>query len=118
MFGNRGNTESREQTIANGEFYQYACFACSHILPSEQEDSASRNRAPSCRSCVTGTLAVEYKFTKGWKSMNVVTVCLCVAYRQKETRNYMLIDFSDLLQVRPSFSPFHPFPCTSTHLCR
>jgi transcription factor IIIB subunit 2 len=31
--------------------------------------------------------------------MNVVAVCLYVACRQKETRNYMLIDFSDLLQV-------------------
>lgn len=46
------------------------------------------------------TLAVEHKFTKGRKSMNVVAVCLYVACRQKETRNYMLIDFSDLLQVR------------------
>jgi transcription factor IIIB subunit 2 len=46
------------------------------------------------------TLAVEHKFTKGRKSLNVVAVCLYVACRQKETRNYMLIDFSDLLQVR------------------
>lgn len=45
------------------------------------------------------TLAVEHKFTKGRKGMNVVAVCLYVACRQKETRNYMLIDFSDLLQV-------------------
>jgi transcription factor IIIB 90 kDa subunit len=45
------------------------------------------------------TLAVENRFTKGRKSMNVVAVCLYVACRQKETRNYMLIDFSDLLQV-------------------
>ncbi len=46
------------------------------------------------------TLAVEHKFTKGRKSLNVVAVCLYVACRQKETRNYMLIDFSDLLQAR------------------
>ena len=45
------------------------------------------------------TLALEHKFTKGRKNMNVVAVCLYVACRQKETRNYMLIDFSDLLQV-------------------
>jgi transcription factor IIIB subunit 2 len=45
------------------------------------------------------TLAVEHKFTKGRKSINVVAVCLYVACRQKETRNYMLIDFSDLLEV-------------------
>ena len=50
------------------------------------------------------TLAVEHKFTKGRKSLNVVAVCLYVACRQKETRNYMLIDFSDLLQVKPHFS--------------
>lgn len=50
------------------------------------------------------TLAVEHKFTKGRKSMNVVAVCLYIACRQKETRNYMLIDFSDLLQV---LSPPH-----------
>ena len=49
------------------------------------------------------TLAVEHKFTKGRKSLNVVAVCLYVACRQKETRNYMLIDFSDLLQVKPTF---------------
>src|SRR5260221_10756444 len=47
------------------------------------------------------TLAVEHKFTKGRKSLNVVAVCLYVACRQKETRNYMLIDFSELLQVKP-----------------
>lgn len=52
------------------------------------------------------TLAVEHKFTKGRKSMNVVAVCLYVACRQKETRNYMLIDFSDLLQVRFLFFSF------------
>jgi hypothetical protein len=50
------------------------------------------------------TLAVEHKFTKGRKSLNVVAVCLYVACRQKETRNYMLIDFSDLLQVKPYFT--------------
>lgn len=46
------------------------------------------------------TLAVERKFTEGRKSMNVVAVCIYVACRQKETRNYMLIDFFDLLQVK------------------
>lgn len=45
------------------------------------------------------TLAVEHKFTKGRKSLNVVAVCLYVACRKQETRKYMLIDFSDLLQV-------------------
>ena len=46
------------------------------------------------------TLALEHKFTRGRRSMHVVAVCVYVACRQKETRNYMLIDFSDLLQVR------------------
>lgn len=45
------------------------------------------------------TLAVEHKFTKGRKNMNVIAVCLYVACRQKETRKYMLIDFSDILEV-------------------
>ncbi|KAF8504358.1 hypothetical protein F5888DRAFT_1601122, partial [Russula emetica] len=44
------------------------------------------------------TLTVEHKSTKGRMSLNVVSVCLYVACRQKETRNHMLIDFSDLLQ--------------------
>jgi transcription factor IIIB subunit 2 len=46
------------------------------------------------------TLALEHKFTRGRRAMHVVAVCLYVACRQKETRQYMLIDFSDLLQVR------------------
>ncbi|KZP13614.1 hypothetical protein FIBSPDRAFT_753191, partial [Athelia psychrophila] len=95
--GNWGSNESREQTIAN----------------------ASR-KIQSLASAITRlaatrlyTLAVEYKFTKGRKSHNVVAVCLYVACRQKETRNYMLIDFSDLLQVRrDTFSP-PPLPSTS-----
>jgi transcription factor IIIB 90 kDa subunit len=48
------------------------------------------------------TLAVEHKFTRGRNSMSVVAVCLYVACRQKQTYSHMLIDFSDLLQVRPS----------------
>ena len=61
------------------------------------------------------TLAVEHKFTKGRKSLNVIAVCLYVACRQKETRNYMLIDFSDLLQVKPRLTlllklTHSPFP--------
>lgn len=50
------------------------------------------------------TLAVEIKFTKGRKNMNVIAACLYIACRKKETRNYMLIDFSDLLQVSKAFS--------------
>ncbi|KAL0068943.1 transcription factor TFIIIB subunit brf1 [Marasmius tenuissimus] len=87
-FGNRGNSESREQTIANASrriqtiagvmrLSEVVCMAATRLY----------------------TLAVEHKFTKGRKSLNVVAVCLYVACRQKETRNYMLIDFSDLLQV-------------------
>ena len=87
-YGNRGSSESREQTIANAarkiqsianalRLSEVVCLAATRLY----------------------TLAVEHKFTKGRKSMNVVAVCLYVACRQKETRNYMLIDFSDLLQV-------------------
>ncbi|KAF7784937.1 hypothetical protein Agabi119p4_1102 [Agaricus bisporus var. burnettii] len=75
-YGNRSGSDSREQTIEN--------------VLSEVVVLAARRMY---------TLAVEHKFTKGRKSLDVVAVCLYVACRQKETRNYMLIDFSDLLQV-------------------
>ena len=108
MFGNRGNTESREQTIANGES---SGFGPLYAPPNHHSDAASRKIQQVATAlrlsevvCLAATrlytLAVEHKFTKGRKSMNVVAVCLYVACRQKETRNYMLIDFSDLLQVR------------------
>ncbi|KAF7980980.1 hypothetical protein HWV62_35786 [Athelia sp. TMB] len=87
-FGNRGSNESREQTIANA---------------SRKIQSLASVMRLSETVCLAATrlytLAVEHKFTKGRKSLNVVAVCLYVACRQKETRNYMLIDFSDLLQV-------------------
>ncbi|EGN97551.1 hypothetical protein SERLA73DRAFT_75218 [Serpula lacrymans var. lacrymans S7.3] len=86
-FGNRGSSESREQTIANGKKIQ--SFAAALRLSEVVSLAATR----------LYTLAVEHKFTKGRKSLNVAAVCLYVACRQKETRNYMLIDFSDLLQV-------------------
>ncbi|KAI0056018.1 cyclin-like protein, partial [Artomyces pyxidatus] len=87
-FGNRGNNESREQTIANAN---RKIQSIANILRLSDVVSLAATRLY--------TLAVEHKFTKGRKSINVVAVCLYVACRQKETRNYMLIDFSDLLQV-------------------
>ncbi|KAF7430671.1 transcription factor TFIIIB subunit brf1 [Pleurotus ostreatus] len=87
-YGNRSSTESREQTIANASRKIQSIANVLHL---------------SDVVCLAATrlytLAVEHKFTKGRKSLNVVAVCLYVACRQKETRNYMLIDFSDLLQV-------------------
>jgi len=92
-FGNRGSNESREQTIANAsrKIQQVAT-----VLRLSEVVQLAATRLY--------TLAVEHRFTKGRKSMNVVAVCLYVACRQKETRNYMLIDFSDLLQVRSELS--------------
>ncbi|KAH9994655.1 cyclin-like protein [Russula vinacea] len=87
-FGNRGNTESREQTIANAN---RKIQSIASVLRLSDIVSLAATRLY--------TLAVEHKFTKGRKSLNVIAVCLYVACRQKETRNYMLIDFSDLLQV-------------------
>ncbi|KAI0036367.1 cyclin-like protein, partial [Vararia minispora EC-137] len=87
-FGNRGSNESREQTIANAN---RKIVSIANILRLSETVSHAATRLY--------TLAVEHKFTKGRKSLNVVAVCLYVACRQKETRNYMLIDFSDLLQV-------------------
>ncbi|PCH43896.1 BRF1-domain-containing protein [Wolfiporia cocos MD-104 SS10] len=87
-FGNRGNSESREQTIAkaSSKIQQVA-----NVLRLSEVVQLAATRLY--------TLAVEHKFTKGRKHLNVIAVCLYVACRQKETRNYMLIDFSDLLQV-------------------
>ncbi|KAJ7594903.1 BRF1-domain-containing protein [Mycena floridula] len=87
-YGNRGNGDSREQTIANADKKIQSIAAVLHL--SEQVCHTARRLY---------TLAVEHKFTKGRKSLNVVAVCLYVACRQRETRTYMLIDFSDLLQV-------------------
>ncbi|KAK2467607.1 hypothetical protein APHAL10511_000462 [Amanita phalloides] len=86
--GHRANHESREQTIANAN---KKIQSIAGILRLSEQICLSATRLY--------TLAVELKFTKGRKSLNVVAVCLYVACRQKETRNYMLIDFSDLLQV-------------------
>ncbi|KAI6153338.1 BRF1-domain-containing protein [Pisolithus tinctorius] len=87
-FGNRGSSESREQTIANAS-RRIQSFAAALRLSEIVALAATR----------LYTLAVEHKFTKGRRSTHVAAVCLYVACRQKETRNYMLIDFSDLLQV-------------------
>ncbi|KAH7915131.1 BRF1-domain-containing protein [Hygrophoropsis aurantiaca] len=87
-FGNRGSSESREQTIANAS-RKIQSFAAALRLSEVVSLAATR----------LYTLAVEHKFTKGRKSINVAAVCLYVACRQKESRNYMMIDFSDLLQV-------------------
>ncbi|KAI3614944.1 transcription factor tfiiib complex subunit brf1 [Moniliophthora roreri] len=87
-YGNRGSGESREQTIANAS---RKIQTIANVLRLSEVVCMAATRLY--------TLAVEHKFTKGRKSLNVVAVCLYVACRQKETRNYMLIDFSDLLQV-------------------
>ncbi|KXN83170.1 Transcription factor IIIB 60 kDa subunit [Leucoagaricus sp. SymC.cos] len=87
-YGNRGSSDSREQTIENAT--KKIQNIANVLRLSEVVVLAARRMY---------TLAVEHKFTKGRKSLNVVAVCLYVACRQKETRNYMLIDFSDLLQV-------------------
>jgi transcription factor IIIB 90 kDa subunit len=118
-FGNRGNAESREQTIANGELLfltmQETLLSIILFLLTLQANRKIQSIASVLRlSDVVSlaatrlyTLAVEHKFTKGRKSLNVVAICLYVACRQKETRNYMLIDFSDLLQVNALLNP-HP----------
>ncbi|KAJ7641382.1 BRF1-domain-containing protein [Roridomyces roridus] len=87
-YGNRGNSDSRAQTIENAS--KKINMITSVLRLSETiANSALR----------LYTLAVEHKFTKGRKSMNVVAVCLYIACRQKDTYTHMLIDFSDLLQV-------------------
>ncbi|CAK5263593.1 unnamed protein product [Mycena citricolor] len=87
-YGNRGNGDSRAQTLENAS--KKIHMVSSVLRLSETISNAALRMY---------TLAVEHKFTKGRKSMNVVAVCLYIACRQKETYNHMLIDFSDLLQV-------------------
>ena len=87
-YGTRGNNESREQTIANAT---RKIQSIANVLRLSEMVQLAATRLY--------TLAVEHKFTKGRKSLNVVAVCLYVACRQKETKTYMLIDFSDLLNV-------------------
>ncbi|KAN0100867.1 Cyclin-like protein [Tylopilus felleus] len=87
-FGKRGSAESREQTIANASRKIQSLATALHL-----------SEVVALAATRLYTLAVEHKFTKGRRSVNVAAVCLYVACRQKETRNYMLIDFSDLLQV-------------------
>ncbi len=103
-YGNRGNSESREQTIANGSYSHYFVDYLSYSLKASKRIQNIANVLHLSEVvCLAATrlytLAVEHKFTKGRRSMNVVAVCLYISCRQKETRNYMLIDFSDLLQV-------------------
>ncbi|EJC99509.1 uncharacterized protein FOMMEDRAFT_160578 [Fomitiporia mediterranea MF3/22] len=87
-YGKRNTSESREQTIDNASRKIRNVGALMRL--SEVVQTAAIRMY---------TLALEHKFTKGRKNMNVIAVCLYIACRQKETRNYMLIDFSDLLQV-------------------
>ncbi|KAK7018579.1 BRF1-domain-containing protein [Favolaschia claudopus] len=87
-YGNRGNSDSRAQTIENAS-------KKIHMISSVLRLSETISNA----ALRMYTLAVEHKFTKGRKSLNVVAVCLYVACRQKDTHTHMLIDFSDLLQV-------------------
>ena len=51
MFGNRGNTESREQTIANGKQSVLTLSFCTPTFAhSESEDTTSRNRSQAIGS--------------------------------------------------------------------
>ncbi|KAJ7208057.1 BRF1-domain-containing protein [Mycena pura] len=87
-YGNRENGDSRAQTIENAS--KKISMIASVLRLSEVITNAALRMY---------TLAVEHKFTKGRKSLNVVAVCLYIACRQKDTHTHMLIDFSDLLQV-------------------
>ncbi|KAF7329034.1 BRF1-domain-containing protein [Mycena venus] len=87
-YGNRGNSDSRAQTIENAS--KKITMIASVLRLSDMISNAALRMY---------TLAVEHKFTKGRKSLNVVAVCLYIACRQKDTHTHMLIDFSDLLQV-------------------
>ncbi|KAJ9095211.1 hypothetical protein QFC19_007666 [Naganishia cerealis] len=87
----QGGTESREQTLANGEYHRRkACNALAHLLNLGQgiADAGAR----------WFNLAVTYEFTKGRKQQYVIAACLYIACR-KVKNDVMLIDFSDKLHV-------------------
>ncbi|KAJ3886048.1 hypothetical protein GG344DRAFT_91060 [Lentinula edodes] len=88
-FGNRGSNKSRKHTIGN-DMRKVQNMTRVSCLLEEVSPAATR----------LYILAIESKFTQGRKSMNVVAVHLYVSCRQKKPRHYMLIDFSDILQVR------------------
>lgn len=118
-FGKRGSAESREQTIANGTWPKNAEEPHSDTLTTASRKIQNLATALHLSEVVAlaatrlYTLAVEHKFTKGRRSVNVAAVCLYVACRQKETRNYMLIDFSDILQVNTLWISILAYPLSS-----
>jgi transcription initiation factor TFIIIB Brf1 subunit/transcription initiation factor TFIIB len=97
--------------------YLISCLAASRRIQSV----ASAMRIPEAVATAavrTYTLAVEHKFTKGRKSLQVVGVCLYVACRQQTTQNrFMLIDFADMLQARTPFPDHFSVDMLNVYVC-
>ncbi|KAG8984229.1 transcription factor TFIIIB subunit brf1 [Tulasnella sp. 427] len=85
--GRRGGQESSEQAIYNGRIRIAQVGTAMHI-PDTIRDSALRYYK----------LAVAAGFTKGRQSRLVVAACLYAACQNAQF-GYMLIDFSDVLQI-------------------
>ncbi|KAG8907038.1 transcription factor TFIIIB subunit brf1, partial [Tulasnella sp. 417] len=85
--GRRGGQESSEQAIYNGRI-RIAQVGTAMNIPDTIRDSALRYYK----------LAVSASFTKGRQSRLVVAACLYAACQNAQF-GYMLIDFSDVLQI-------------------
>lgn len=91
-YRSRGGGESREQTLANGR-KEISSLAVGLGLSANMADAGQRYFM----------LAVNQGFTQGRRTKYVVAACLYSACRMNKT-SHMLIDFSDILQVRMSAS--------------
>ncbi|KAG8845069.1 transcription factor TFIIIB subunit brf1 [Tulasnella sp. 330] len=85
--GRRGGEESSEQAIYNGRI-RIAQIATAMNIPDTLRESALRFYK----------LAIAQRFTKGRRSRLVVAACLYAACQHVQF-GFMLIDFSDLLQI-------------------
>lgn len=81
-------TEGKQQAMKNGK-QRIQALAVALRIPEIYIESASRYF----------NLALAQNFTRGRRTVHVAAVCLYIACRMERT-SHMLIDFSDLLQVR------------------
>ncbi|KAG2237600.1 hypothetical protein INT48_004503 [Thamnidium elegans] len=88
LFGRSRGREGQEQAIENGRL-KISSLAHAVHLPERYRDAAQRYY----------NLAVVNRFTRGRRSDFVAAVCLYAVCRTEKS-SHMLIDFSDILQVK------------------
>ncbi|KAJ1643641.1 transcription factor TFIIIB subunit brf1, partial [Dispira simplex] len=86
-YGKRNSVQSREKTLVNGR--RVINHIATALNMSERYQEAAHRYF---------NLAVNANFNKGRPTQNVASVCLYIVCRQ-EKASYLLIDFSELLQV-------------------